>query len=83
MNTNCLEGLRCPRCGALEPFVISARCFVTVYDDGTDNAVDFEWTLNDWISCSTCSRQGMVGDFRAAPNPLDAESGEVVVGRNQ
>lgn len=53
-NTNCLEGLRCPDCGALEPFQISVRTIATVYDDGVHETADHEWDSNAPIRCVSC-----------------------------
>lgn len=64
-NTNCLEGFKCPRCGALEPFRISVQKFVTMYDEGSeDDGNDTEWSKTSVCECVTCGKMGVVSDFQ-------------------
>ncbi len=62
-NTNCLDGMRCPKCGSLEPMYISATCTVKVYDDGTDETGDFDWDKNSSCTCGLCGFDGLVAAF--------------------
>ena len=63
-NTNCLEGMRCPQCKALEPFDISVLCTAKVFDDGTEETHDMEWDDTNACSCPGCGHQGLVRDFK-------------------
>ncbi len=66
-NTNCLDGMRCPKCGAYEPFAIEIRMTVSITDDG------FEWPRSEdnnpyWdedspCRCEECDYDGDVRDF--------------------
>jgi len=78
-NTNCLEGLRCPKCGHYDKFEIVADCVVTVTDEGTGSARDFEWTALSPITCTNCRSSGLVKDFmlhKPSFNELVKEGGE-------
>jgi hypothetical protein len=66
-NTNCLAGMRCPKCGALEPFRIVATMTVLMYDEGSDDdsmggAID--WDSSSYCECHDCAHYGTVADFR-------------------
>jgi hypothetical protein len=63
-NSNCLEGMRCPQCGALEPFDIYGPCSVTVRDDGTETVQYVEWNDDYACSCPACEFDGLVQDFK-------------------
>jgi hypothetical protein len=63
-NGNCLLGLKCPKCGSLEPFDILLTCWTKVYDDGTDTANEHVWDNSSPCNCFKCNYQGKVGDFR-------------------
>lgn len=63
-NTNCLEGIRCPECGSLGPFLITCECVAVVHDDGIDETHNHEWGANSPIVCQECNHVGDVGDFR-------------------
>ena len=43
-HSNCLHGMRCPRCNSLEPFAIGITTTVRFYDEGSDDQLgDDEW----------------------------------------
>jgi hypothetical protein len=63
LNSNCLDGMRCPKCGSLEPFIIGANCAVKMYDDGSDEYIDPEWEDDSYCSCCRCDFTGEVYDF--------------------
>ena len=63
-NTNCLQGMKCPECGALEPFKIAISTIATVYDDGTEEFGDTEWDDDSYCECGSCSHSGIVEQFR-------------------
>lgn len=62
-NSNCLKGIKCPKCGSENKFQIHAQCWVIAEDDGTDEATDFEWGEQDGIICLNCKHRGIVRDF--------------------
>jgi hypothetical protein len=62
-NTNCLDGLKCPKCGSLGPYGISVRAFATVSDDGTDEFDGVEWEDDSYCGCMECNFKGEVRNF--------------------
>ena len=64
-NTNVLTGLKCPKCGSLEPFSIATTCWARVYDDGIDQTEDHEWDGNSACVCLNpgCRFSGRIKDF--------------------
>jgi hypothetical protein len=84
-NTNCLEGLRCPSCGADDAFYIVAAIEVLVGDDGTeDQGGDYIWDKDHPCRCAACGHHGLVRDFtvenRSVTNDLLAAA-ELVIAR--
>lgn len=67
MNTNCLDGLRCPNCGSEEPVWIEAKAEFKVYDSGTDEYHDVEWDENSPCRCGQCRHWSTVAEFRRPP----------------
>ena len=65
-NTNCLEGLSCPKCGSLGPFRITAECFALVSDDGVECTTDVEWDQDSPCWCKACDFGGDINDFSAS-----------------
>ena len=63
VNTNCLENIRCPDCGSLEPFQILSSCVATWTDDGVLNPKEFSRHPDGFISCNKCSHSGLVSEF--------------------
>jgi len=70
MNTNCLQGLRCPnaQCQSEGPFRIVAESTFEVHDDGTEHIGDVEWTDDSYCQCVMCSHHGAVSDFSLKPD---------------
>lgn len=68
MNTNCLEGFKCPECGHEDDFNIEivVRMVVRMTDDGYDDSpyADSEWDDDSFCECCECSKVGTVKDFR-------------------
>jgi hypothetical protein len=62
-NTNCLAGMRCPKCGALEPYSIMVTRWLTVFDDGTEFHEDGRWNEDSECECLSCRYSGKVRDF--------------------
>ena len=71
-NTNCLAGIQCPECNALEPFNISVTTCATFYDDGTDDVGDMEFDDDSFCRCMSCHKVGVVADFKK-PSKKKAE----------
>ncbi len=63
INTNCLEGMLCPECGANEPFLIVAQAVFKVFDEGTDGCTDVVWNDDDRCRCVACEHIGTVKNF--------------------
>jgi hypothetical protein len=42
-NTNCLQGMRCPKCGHEDSFKIEVIAIVLVTDDGAEDLGNAEW----------------------------------------
>jgi hypothetical protein len=63
-NTNCLKGVKCPKCGQEDTFKIEASCLFTVTDDGTeDEGNGHEWDDTNYCECFDCGYHGTVADF--------------------
>jgi Zn ribbon nucleic-acid-binding protein len=63
-NTNCLEGMKCPKCGQEDSLKIEATCIFTVTDDGTeDEGNGHEWGDTNYCECPDCGHHGIVADF--------------------
>lgn len=62
-NDNCLDGMRCPRCGALEPFSIRNTCWTVWTDEGSGESDNHEWELDDKCKCLACGHWGDVRGF--------------------
>ena len=64
MNTNCLEGIRCPECGQEDEFRIEGRTVFEVTDDGTGDHGDVEWDEDSYVLCPSCEFEGKLGHFQ-------------------
>ena len=72
MNTNCLEGMKCPKCGHDSKLLVRASSWVALTDDGTDpfdDALDMvaptEWDNDSEMECPECNFSGCVEDFQS------------------
>ena len=75
MNTNCLEGIACPKCKQEDAFHIEATIMVFVTDDGTDDTSgQYEWDKRSYIRCAECDHAGSINEFTI--DPLLAEYDE-------
>jgi len=66
MNTNCLQGIKCPTCGYEDGFKISCVSLMFVTDDGmeeTKNSGGYEWDDDSYCECDECGKHGTVKDF--------------------
>jgi DNA-directed RNA polymerase subunit RPC12/RpoP len=62
-NSNCLEGIACPKCGNDSSFRIEARTLAEVTDDGAETFGDMEWDADSYAECPECGHHGTVGEF--------------------
>ncbi|MCG3770857.1 MAG: hypothetical protein JW384_02036 [Nitrosomonadaceae bacterium] len=73
-NENCLENMRCPKCGHEDAFRIGATVLMRVHDDGTDKELSgYEWDHDSFCACEECDHFGTVGDFIFTEGERDAE----------
>jgi len=69
-NTNCLAGLRCPKCLQEDKILLQALCWVAVTDDGTDPYDDelkmgeVNWDDDSPAICPECNFAGSLLSFR-------------------
>ena len=63
-NTNCLEGMRCPKCKQEDTLHIIASVTLEVTDDGSEAIGDQEWDDTNPCHCPECKYKGTVGEFR-------------------
>jgi hypothetical protein len=74
-NVNCLEGMMCPECGALEPFRIAVTATAVFWDEGSDAQMlegDLEWDDASDCKCMACDFEGTVLNF-CADDPEDED----------
>jgi hypothetical protein len=73
-NTNCLDGIRCPRCKQSDAFYIVASHEVRVTDAGTDDeGGDWEWNGDSQSRCADdcCGFSGELREFQVKNQPRD------------
>jgi hypothetical protein len=74
MNSNCLEGVRCPKCKVEGPFNIVAEVTVKVFDEGVaEVSGDTDWGDESTIICLGCQHFANVKNFRMAHWPIDKD----------
>ena len=76
MSTNCLQGLRCPKCWHEEEILVKASMWVSVQDDGTDPFADStknrggtEYDYGSEAACPECKYEGKLADWDIASQP--------------
>lgn len=62
-NTNCLAGMRCPKCGNKDEFRIEVSTIAKVTDDGIELVGDTEWSDKSFCMCPVCEHDGFAADF--------------------
>lgn len=62
-NTNCLEGIRCPKCGSDKRFNIAVTVWAEFTDNGSETYGDNEHDENSAIQCCECDHAATVYDF--------------------
>jgi len=74
-NTNCLEGVCCPKCGQEDCFKITAIITCVVTDDGSEPVGDHEWDDESATRCAECDFDGTLKDFSKKPElPPDPDN---------
>jgi hypothetical protein len=70
MNTNCLEGFKCPKCGQEDEILLWVANWVSLKDDGSDpfadslkNLGDLEWDGSTSGMCPVCKFKGNMRKF--------------------
>jgi len=65
-NENCLQGIKCPKCGNEDRFFIVATIVADVTDDGADIAkhTDMDWNDASHTRCPDCGETGELCQFR-------------------
>jgi hypothetical protein len=53
-NTNCLEGMKCPKCGQEDRFRIKAEAVFDVTDDGAELFGSVDWNDEATVVCVEC-----------------------------
>ena len=71
-NANCMQGLRCPKCGQDEELLVWAEMCVSLTDAGTDPHADStrnhggtEWNETSMTECPACGFSAMMAAFVA------------------
>ncbi len=72
-NENCLAGIKCPRCGNEDRFLISASIVADVTDAGADIAShsDIPWDDESSTICPDCGEAGELGHFHTKEEDHD------------
>lgn len=63
INTNCLAGMQCPKCGSNEPFGIEIMTTMVICDDGSHDTGDLYWDKDSYCTCLSCDFDGKVAAF--------------------
>lgn len=67
MNTNHLQGMKCPKCGSEGPFHIEISQIVILHDDGTEDPYsDSHWGDNSYCYCPSCDFDDDVHEFKVS-----------------
>jgi len=65
-NTNCLEGMACPKCESYGPFHIDITTTVLHDDDGViDDSNDKHWGSDSWCMCNDCRYTATIKEFES------------------
>lgn len=65
-NTNCLEGIRCPKCLQEDRFRISGETIFDVNDSGSEADGAHEWGDESYTWCTGCDAEGPLAEFTIA-----------------
>lgn len=79
-NSNCLEGVECPKCKSAESFEIVARITVEVTDEGTEDMMDgYEWGDSASCVCGKCKHAGLLRDFKIEIEDRDEDAADFYI----
>ena len=88
MNTNCLVGMRCPKCGCEDEILVRAEMWVSLQDDGTDPFSDSLKMLGDVAydgdsdaACPECGHEGKLGEWERERMTPSRKTGDHAVER--
>ena len=70
-NENCLEGIKCPRCGFEDMFKIECTTIFWMSDSGEEDHGDLEFNSDSYIECNDCAHWGKVRDFYVEETDAD------------
>lgn len=62
-NTNCLKGIRCPKCLQEDQFQVEGTCMFDVTDQGSEANGDHEWDGTSVTTCVECGHTANMSDF--------------------
>lgn len=65
-NSNCLEGMACPKCGNSRKFRIVVTAWATLVDSGVVSFGDTEWDEKSRCICESCGFEGVAGQFHGS-----------------
>ena len=70
-NTNCLEGLACPKCGQDDYIRVEGTAVFILTDDGTEGHAGVRWDDDSWANChvDACNFTGTMKDFSQGESP--------------
>lgn len=63
MNTNCLDGWKCPQCAHEGPSRVSVSSWRLLHDDGVEQDGDTDYSGDSACECPECGKSGRVKDF--------------------
>jgi len=65
-NQNCLQGIKCPKCGNEDRFKIQASIACHVTDEGSEPDGDHEWDETSHTICPVCEFENSLAAFTKA-----------------
>ncbi len=79
-NTNCLENIRCPKCGQNERFQIVAEVVMDVTDNGSeDKGSGHTWDENSACFCPECEFNEILSFFTGGAQDYETIKAEAAV----
>jgi len=80
VNVNCLENMRCPKCGEEDEILVYASMWVSLTDEGTDPYADsvrnmggVEWENKSEARCPSCGHAGILANWEARDDEEEDE----------
>lgn len=80
-NTNCLDGLRCPKCPTDGPLRIHGNAEFIMHDNGHDAVQNITWEDSNFCACDLCGFEGVVSDFRLSECVTEGHDWSNLTGR--